>query len=158
MTGRRLVAFALALLLIAAPCSSAVAAEPALYTVKFVASGTVDGVPFTDEPLVFAGVTDTDTVAALDAADPGVDPATIQKIISALSLVAGIVLFAVAIIEIEKHVKTHSNGQHHILAEIILAGQQSVPVVRDGAQVTLAIDSIRDNTIELQFLHVAGGL
>jgi hypothetical protein len=48
--------------MIAAPLSSATA-EPILYAVKCVASATVGGVPFTDEPLVFAGVTDTDTAS-----------------------------------------------------------------------------------------------
>jgi len=158
MTGIRLVAFVLTLLVIAAPLHSAGSTEPVLYTIKFVAFGTADGVPFTDEPLVLAGMTDTDTVATLAAADPKIDPATIQKIISALSTVAGVVLFAVALFELKQHVKTHAQGQSHILAAIILAGQPIVPVVRDGAQVTLAIDSIRDNTIELDFPHVAGGL
>jgi hypothetical protein len=74
----------LVVLMIAAPLSSATA-EPILYAVKCVASATVGGVPFTDEPLVFAGVTDTDT--ALTAADP----AQPGHIIAALSSVTGLV-------------------------------------------------------------------
>jgi hypothetical protein len=76
MTRTHIVASVLVLLMIAAPWGSATA-EPILYTIKFVASGTVGGVPFTDEPLVFAGVTDTDTVTALVEAEA--DPTHLQQ-------------------------------------------------------------------------------
>ena len=99
MTGRHIVACVLAFLVIAAPLSSALAAEPVLYTIKFVASGTVDGVPFTDEPLVFAGVTDTDTVAALAAAAP---PQLLQ-LMQDLALAAGVGLVIVSIFKLKAH-------------------------------------------------------
>jgi hypothetical protein len=153
MTGRRMIAFVLAFLLIAAPWSSATA-EPVLYTIKFVASGTVDGVPFTDESLTFAGVTDTDTAVALVE----VDPQTLLQIIHALSLAAGVFLAVVAVFVVFKEAKTHGQRQTKLLAAVTLAGPLIVPVVRDGALVNLTIDSIRDNTIELQTRHVAGGL
>jgi hypothetical protein len=156
MTGRRLVALVLVLLMVAVPWSSALAAmskpiQPVLYTISFVASGTADGVPFDDQTITLAGVTDTDTVAALrDAADE-VDPATIQKIISAVCTAAGIILFAIGIYQIIQHSKHRADGQAKILATIILDGLQILPVVRDGELVTLTVESIRDNHIEIEF-------
>lgn len=69
----------------------------------------------------------------------------------------GIILFALAIIAINRHVKV-GGGQAKILAAVILDGVQTLPVVRDGALVTLTIDSVRDNRAELRFHHVPGGL
>jgi hypothetical protein len=128
----RIGACVLALLMIAAPWSVAQAAKPrpVLYTISFVASGTVDGVLFTDEPLQFAGVTDTDTVAALRDAAAEVDPATIQKIISALCAAEGIFLAVVSIILFHDHMPHHDNGQPRLLVTIILDGLQTLPVVR----------------------------
>ncbi len=166
MTATRLVAAALALLTIAAPWSTALAAkpklpaepEPMLYTISFVASGTADGVPFTDEPLQFAGVTDTDTVAALVDAATEVDPATIQKIISALCAVEGIFLAVIAIIEIVRHNKNRPDGGAKLLVTLILDGVQTLPIVRDGALVSLTIDSVRENRVELRFRKVPSRL
>src|SRR5262249_46057751 len=86
MTGCRILACVLALLMIAFPGGSARAAEPVSYAIKFVASGDVDGVPFTDELQVFAGVTDTDTAAAISEASP----AQLAQIIFALNYVVGL--------------------------------------------------------------------
>jgi hypothetical protein len=60
-------------------------AEPILYTIEFVASGSVGGVPFSNEPLVFAGVTDSGTVAAIAQANL----AQLQQLIGWLSYIAG---------------------------------------------------------------------
>jgi len=166
MTATRLVAAALALLMIAGPWSTALGAkpkrpatpEPMLYTISFVGSGSADGVPFTDEPLQFAGVTDTDTVAALVDAATEVDPATIQQIISALCAAEGIVLAVIAIIELVRHNKNRPDGQAKLLVTIILDGVQTLPIVRDGALVTLTIDSVRENRVELRVREVPRGL
>ncbi len=58
MTRRRVVATVLILFMVWGSWSTAMA-EPILYTIEFVASGTAGGESFTDEPVVFAGVTDT---------------------------------------------------------------------------------------------------
>jgi len=152
MNGRHIVVCLLVFLMIAAPLSSALAAEPVLYTIKFVASGTVDGVPFTDEPLVFAGVTDTDTVAALAVATPS----QLAQLIQDLALVAGIGFAIVSIIKLVAH---HNNPQQiHISVPIFFAASLVLPAVRDGAMVTLTIDSILNNTVEFSTRHVPGGL
>jgi hypothetical protein len=57
-------------------------ADPVLYTIEFVASATIDGIPFTDEPLVLAGVTDAHIGAALAEVDPEVDPQSLQQLIA----------------------------------------------------------------------------
>jgi hypothetical protein len=83
MTGSRVVASVLVLLMIVGPWSSAMA-DPVLYTIEFVASGTVGGVPFSDEPLRFPGVTDAGTVAAMAQANL----AELAQLIASLGFVA----------------------------------------------------------------------
>jgi hypothetical protein len=144
MTGCRIVTVVLVALMITAPSSTALAAEPVLYTINFVASGTVDGVPFTDEPLVFPGVTDTDTVAAL----VGADPAQLAQLLIALSYVAGFGLFIFSIIKLKAH--KDNPQQVDISAEFTFQAPLTLPAVRDGALVTLTIDSILNNTLELR--------
>ena len=152
MTGRHIIACVLAFLVIAAPLSSALAAEPVLYTIKFAASGTVDGVPFTDEPLVFPGVTDTDTVAALAVAAPP----QLTQLIQDLALAAGVGLIIVSIFKIKAW---HNNPPQTVLGlPVFLAASLVLPAVRDGALVTLTIDSILNNTVEFSTRRVAGGL
>jgi hypothetical protein len=141
MTGCRIVARMLALLMIAPLCSSALAAEPVSYAIKFVASGDVDGVPFTDELQVFAGVTDTDTVAALAEASP----AQLAQIIFALSYVVGLPFVIGSIFRF----KQHKDNPQRFAVEVSPPNLLTVPVVRDGGLVTLTIDSIGDNTIEV---------
>jgi hypothetical protein len=151
MMGARIVASVLALLMIAAPWGSATA-EPILYTIKFVASGTVGGVPFTDEPFVFAGVTDTDTVTAVVEADP----AQLAQLMAALSFVAGFGFIIGAIVKFKQH--KDNPTQQWFAVEVSLPSPLTRPIVRDGALATLTIDSILDNTLELRTRHVAGGL
>jgi hypothetical protein len=156
----RIVACVLALLMSAAPWSVAQGAKskPVLYTISLVASGTADGVPFTDEPLQLAGVTDTDTVAALTDAAAEIDPATLQKIISALCAAEGIFLTVVSIILFHEHMQHHNNGRPRLLVTIILDGLQTLPVVRGGDLVTLTIDSVRQNRVEVRFRDLPPGL
>ena len=142
MTGCRIVACVLALLMIAFPCSSALAAEPVSYAIKFVASGDVDGVPFKDELQVFGGVTDTDTVAAIAEASP----AQLAQIIFALGYVVGLPFVIGSIFKFKQH---KDNPTQVFAVEISLPNLLTVPVVRDGGLVTLTIDSIGDNTIEV---------
>ena len=66
---------------------------------EFVASGTVDGVPFSDEPLTFAGVTDTGTVAAIAQANLP----ELAQLIAALAYVGGLGLVIASIVEFKKH-------------------------------------------------------
>src|SRR5437667_6342616 len=61
MTRRGVVASVLVLFILGGPWRAAMA-EPVLYTIEFVASGTVGDEPFVDEPIVVAGVTDTVTI------------------------------------------------------------------------------------------------
>ena len=68
MSGRGVLACVLVFLMTVGSVGSAMA-EPILYTIEFVASGAVDGVPFSNEPFVFAGVTDTGTVEAIAQAN-----------------------------------------------------------------------------------------
>ena len=142
MTVCRIAACVLALLIITSPCSSALAAEPVSYAIKFAASGDVDGVPFTDELQVFVGTTDTDTVAALTEATP----AQLAQIISALSYVVGLPFVIGSIFKFKQH---KDNPTQRFAVEVSLPSLLTVPVVRDGELVTLTIDSIGDNTIEV---------
>src|SRR5262245_59705660 len=151
MTGSRIVAVLLVALMIAAPWSS-VSADPILYTIKFVASSIVGGVPFSDEPFVFAGVTDTDTVAALIEADP----AQLAQLIAALSYVTGFGFLIASIVKFKEH--KDNPTQQRFGVEVSLSSPVTIPAVRDGALVSLTIDSILDNRLELRTRHVAGGL
>ena len=152
MTGYRIVTVVLVAFMITAPSTSALAGEPVLYTINFIASGTVNGVPFTDEPLVFAGVTDTDTVAALASADT----AHLSQLLVALSFVAGLGFIAASFVKEKNH--RENPQQVQLSAEVSFAAPLTLPAVRDGALVTLTIDSILNNTIELSTGQVAGGL
>ena len=151
MTGRRMIAFVLAFLLIAAPWSSATA-EPVLYTIKFVASGTVGGVPFSNEPLVFAGVTDTGTVAAIAQANL----AQLQQLIGSLSYIAGLGFGIASIVKFKLH--KDNPTQFGLAVEVTFPSPLTKLVVRDGELVTLAIDSILNNSLEFRTRHVASGL
>jgi hypothetical protein len=144
VTRCRIVTVVLVALMITAPSSSALAAEPDLYTINFVATGTVDGVPFTDEPLVFPGVTDIETVAALASADP----AQLAQMLIALSYVAGFSLFIFSILKLKAH--KDNPQQVDISVEFSFQAPLTLPAVRDGALVTLTIDSILNNTLELR--------
>lgn len=151
MKGSRVVAAVLVFLMIVGPGSSAMA-EPILYTIEFVASGAIDGVPFSDEPFVFAGVTDTTTVEAIAQANL----AQLVQLITALSYVSGFVLVIVSIVKFKQH--KDNPTQFWFTVDVIPPSQLTLPVVRDGALVTVTIDSIRNNTLELRTRHVAGGL
>jgi hypothetical protein len=156
MGGRGVLASVLVLLMIVGPVGS-VMAEPILYTIEFVASGAVDGAPFSDEPFVFAGVTDTTTVEAI--AQANLDQ--LAQLITALGYVAGFPFLVASIVKFKEHKNNpvqHPIGPFGFAVEISPPSSLTRPIVRDGALVNLTIDSIRDNTIELQTRHVAGGL
>ena len=151
MRGSRVFASVLVLLMILGPWSSAMA-EPVLYTIEFVASGTVGGVPFSDEPLTFAGVTDTGTVAAIAQANL----TELAQLITSLGYVAGLGFGIAAIAKFKQH--ENNPVQHGFAIEVSFPSPLTVPVVRDGELVTLTIDSILNNTLVLRTRHVAGGL
>jgi hypothetical protein len=151
MTGSRVVASVLVLLMIVGPWSSAMA-EPVLYTIHFVASGTVGGVPFSDEPLTFAGVTDTGTVAAIAQANL----AELAQLITSLAFVAGLGFGIAAIAKFKEHKQNPT--QLGFAVEVGFPSPLTKSVVRDGELVTLTIDSILNNTLEFRTRHVAGGL
>jgi len=154
--GSRVLASVLVLLMMVGPWSSAMA-EPILYTIEFVASGTVGGVPFADEPFVFAGVTDTGTVEAITQANLD----QLAQLITALSYVVGFPVIISSIVKFIQHKSNpvqHPIGPFEFAVEISPPSPLTLPVVRDGALVTLTIDSIRNNTLELRSRHVAGGL
>lgn len=151
MKGSRVLAAVLVLLMIVGPGSSAMA-EPILYTIEFVASGAIDNVPFSDEPFVFAGVTDTTTVEAIAEANL----AQLVQLVTALSYVSGLVLIIASIFKFKQH--KDNPTQFRFAVTVNLPSQLTLPVVRDGALATVTIDSIRNNALELRTRHVAGGL
>jgi hypothetical protein len=155
MKGSRVLAVVLVLLMISAPWSLATA-EPVLYTIEFVASGLSSGpqvvTPMADEPLVFAGVTDTATVAAIAQANL----TELAQLIASLGYVAGLGFGIAAIVKFKEH--KNNPVQHGFAIEVSFPSPLTVPAVRDGELVTLTIDSILNNTLVLRTRHVAGGL
>src|SRR5262249_18173818 len=145
MTRIRLVAFVLALLMIVGPWSPAMA-EPVLYTIDFVASGAVDGVPFSNERFVFAGVTDSGTAEAIGQANLD----QLAQVITALGYVVGLPFVIASIVKFKMH--KNNPVQHPIgfAVEISPPSQLTRLVVRDGALAMLTIDSILNNTLELE--------
>ena len=97
-------------------------------------------------------MTDTDTATALAEADP----AKLAQLILALSYVAGFGLAIVAIFEFKKH--KNNPTQQTFAVEFSFPGPLTLPTVRDGALVTLTINSILNNTLELRTRKVPGGL
>jgi hypothetical protein len=105
-----------------------------------------------DEPLTFAGVTDTGTVAAIAHADL----TELAQLIISLGYVAGLGFGIAAIVKFKEH--KNNPVQHGFAIEISFPSPLTAPVVRDGEMVTLIIDSILNNTLVLRTRHVAGGL
>ena len=122
-------------------------AEPILYTIEFVASGTAGGESFTDEPVVFAGMTDTETIDQLNAAIQS-NLSDVVQFLEALSVVAGLALVVASFFKLKQH---KSNPQQTAL-EIGVSFTTSLtrPVVRDGNLVTLSIDSIQGGLVQLR--------
>jgi hypothetical protein len=150
--GSPVLASVLVLLMIAGPWSSAMA-EPILYTIEFVASGTVGGVPpFSNEPLVFASVTDTGTVAAIAQANL----ARLQQLIGSLSYIAGLGFGIASIVKFKQH--EDNPTQCGLAVEVTFPSPLTKLVVRDRELVTPAIDSILNNSLEFRTRHVASGL
>jgi len=138
------------LLMIGGPWSSAMAGS-ILYTIEFVASGTVDSVPLTNERVVIAGVTDTGTATAIAQADL----VHLQQLIADLSYSAGLLFTIASIIKFHQHKANPT--QLAFAADVSFTSPLTKLVVQDGTLVTLAIDSILDNRIAFRTRHVAGG-
>ena len=142
----RVIACLLVLLTICGPWSEALA-EPLLYTIHFVASGTVGSQPFADEPFVFAGTTDVATIEhVIDILDT--DPSGAETIIQDLSALAGIGFIVAAFFKFHQH---KQNPQQLALeVEVDSPGGLAVPVVRNGSLVTVSIDSVREGVIQFR--------
>jgi hypothetical protein len=150
MKGSRVIAAVLVFLTIVGSWGSAMA-EPILYTIEFVASGAVDGVPFSNERFVFAGVTDSGTVEAIGQANLD----QLAQVIAALGYVVGLPFVITSIVKFKAH-KNNPNPVRHPIGPFGLAVEISPPseltrlVVRDGALAMLTIDSILNNTLVLE--------
>ena len=146
MTRRGVVASVLLLFMFGGPWRAAMA-EPVLYTIEFVASGTVGDEPFVDEPIVVAGVTDTGTIQQIIDNVPS-NGSDVQQLLSALSLVAGLGFIVAAFFKFHQH---KQNPTQLVLGlGVSFTAPLTTLVARDGSLVTLSIDSIHDNQVEFR--------
>ena len=146
MTRSRVVATVLVFFMVCGPWSRAMA-ETVLYTIEFVASGTVGTKSFADEPFVFAGVTDSQTIDQLNAAIT-YTPSDVPKLVSALSVVAGLAFIAASFFKFHQH--KQNPPQLWLEIEMSFAPPLTRPVLRDGSLATLSIDSIQYGRLQLR--------
>jgi hypothetical protein len=159
MKRSRVVASVLVLFMVCGPWSEAMA-KPILYTIEFVASGTVGDEPINNQPVVVEGVTDSETIDQIVADFQTNGPEIAQTksleiahIMSALSYVADLAFGVDAILKFKQHRDnpTMQLGEVTHLILIAMAVSFTSPltknVVRDGNLVTLSIDSIQGNQV-----------
>jgi hypothetical protein len=142
----RVVACLLVLLTICGAWSEALA-EPLLYTIHFVASGTVGPDTFVNEPFVFAGTTDVATIQhVIDTLET--DPAGVQTIIQDLSLIAGVGFIVAALFKFHQHKQNPT--QLALEVEVTPPAGLPVQVVRNGSLVNVSLESIREAVVQFR--------